>query len=139
VTGVAQSPIALDAGGWAAALAALGEVEPVLATVLANLKLKVYPGDARCGDRNACVVLDVHSVSIGIQRRLFGLYLHADTSETGDRFIAFETNGTGETHRSTTARVTTVDRPNRQPGQASEHPARFGVALDAEANMEDPR
>ncbi|MBT8225027.1 MAG: hypothetical protein HKP61_00445 [Dactylosporangium sp.] len=91
----------IDPGRWAAALDALGDVEPVLAEVLANLNLRVYPGDARRGDRTAYVVIDLHGVSIGLRRRCFDLYLHLDTTDTEDRLIAFEINGGGETHHPT--------------------------------------
>lgn len=79
--------VTVDPDRWTAALATLGDIEPVLAHVLANLNLRAYPGDGRCGDRTAYVVLDVHGVSLGLQRRFFDLYLHADTTETGDRII----------------------------------------------------
>ncbi|MFI6242804.1 hypothetical protein ACIBEF_23300 [Micromonospora sp. NPDC050795] len=78
----------------AEALALLGSIDPVCADVLTRLNLRVYPGEP--GDRTAYVVLDVHGVSIGVKRRAADLYLHADTTETDDRLIAFEVNGGGE-------------------------------------------
>jgi hypothetical protein len=41
-------------------------------------------------------VLDLHGVSIGVQRRPDALYVHLDTSETNDTMIAVEINGGGE-------------------------------------------
>ncbi|MGW5557084.1 hypothetical protein ACWER9_07665 [Micromonospora sp. NPDC003944] len=79
---------------FAEALALLGSIDPVCADMLTHLNLRVYPGEP--GDRTAYVVLDVHGVSIGVKRRADGLYLHADTTETDDRLIAFEVNGGGE-------------------------------------------
>ncbi|PZF87681.1 hypothetical protein [Micromonospora deserti] len=76
------------------ALALLGPVDPACAEALTRLNLRVYPGEP--GDRTAYVVLDVHGVSIGVKRRASDLYLHADTTETDDRLIAFEVNGSGE-------------------------------------------
>ncbi|WP_213454670.1 hypothetical protein [Rhizomonospora bruguierae] len=81
------------------ALARLGAVDPVYAEVITHLNLRVYPGEP--GDRTEYVVLDVHGVSIGIKRRAHDLYLHADTSDTTDRLIAFEINGGGETDHPT--------------------------------------
>ncbi|MEU5552136.1 hypothetical protein ABZ738_20400 [Micromonospora sp. NPDC047793] len=78
----------------AGALALLGSVDPVCAEVIGRLNLRVYPGEP--GDRTAYVVLDLHGVSIGLKRRADDLYLHADTTETDDRLIAFEVNGGGE-------------------------------------------
>ncbi|RIV29794.1 hypothetical protein [Micromonospora radicis] len=78
----------------AGALALRGPVDPVYAKVVGRLNLRVYPGEP--GDRTAYVVLDVHGVSIGVKRRASDLYLHADTTETDDRLIAFEINGGGE-------------------------------------------
>jgi hypothetical protein len=83
------------------ALASLGPVNPVCAEVLTRLKLRVYTGDAQAGDRTGYVVLDIHGVSVGVQRRVDDLYLHADTTETDDRLIAFEVNGGGETDHPT--------------------------------------
>lgn len=83
------------------ALRALGPVEPVLADVLYHLNLRIYPRDDEKRDRSAYVVLDLHGVSIGAQRRAGDVYLHADTSEADDYFIAFEINGGGETDHPT--------------------------------------
>jgi hypothetical protein len=91
-----QTPITIDGQRWRTALERLDGIEPVLMRVLTDLNLRVYPGDARRGDRSAYVVLDVHGVSIALQRRCFDLYAHVDTSESGDRLISFEVNGTGE-------------------------------------------
>lgn len=88
--------VVLDGERLYDALRALGPVEPVLADVLDHLNLRIYPRDRAAGDRSAYVVLDLHGVSIGARRRAFDLYLHADTSETDDYFIAFEINGGGE-------------------------------------------
>lgn len=101
MTEATQTPITIEPGRWAAALTALGDIEPVLAELLTNLNLRVYPGDACRGDRTAYVVVDLHGVSIGLQRRCFDLHLHADTTETDDRLIAFEINGCGEIHHPT--------------------------------------
>ena len=49
-------------------------------------------------------MLDLHGVSIGAMRRDHDFYLHADTTETNDRIIAFEVNGSGE-----------HDHPTRSP------------------------
>jgi hypothetical protein len=91
----------LDSARLAAALAALGPLDPVLAQVITGLHVRVYPGDVSAGDRTGYVVVDIHGVSIGVQRRAGDLYLHADTTETPDRSIAFEVNGGGETDHST--------------------------------------
>ncbi|MDG4793511.1 hypothetical protein [Micromonospora sp. WMMD1082] len=76
------------------ALAQLDSVDPVCAEVIGRLNLRVYPAEPT--DRTSYVVLDVHGVSIGVKRRTADLYLHADTTETSDRLIAFEVNGGGE-------------------------------------------
>jgi hypothetical protein len=81
----------------AAAITALGPSDPELVEVITNLNLRVHPGDPHAGDRTAYVVLDIHGVSIGVKRRAHDLYVHADTTETSDRLIAFEINGRGET------------------------------------------
>ncbi|MFI9640863.1 hypothetical protein ACIG87_12485 [Micromonospora sp. NPDC051925] len=99
--GIGDGQHTLGGPQLAGALAALGLVDPVCAEVLTLLNLRVYPGDATAGDRTAYVVLDVHGVSIGVKRRAADLYLHADTTETDDRLIAFEINGGGETDRPT--------------------------------------
>ncbi len=48
------------------------------------------------GERSDYIVLDLHGVSIGARRRHNDFYLHADTTETNDRIIAFEVNSSGE-------------------------------------------
>lgn len=92
--------VVLDGERLHEALRALGPVEPVLADVLNHLNLRIYPRDDEKRDRSAYVVLDLHGVSIGLQRRAGELYLHADTTETDDDLIAFEINGGGEIDRS---------------------------------------
>ena len=64
--------------------------------MLTGLHLRIYRRDHASGDRSDYVVLDLHGVSIGVQRRKGDLYVHADTSETDDALIAFEVNGGGE-------------------------------------------
>ncbi len=64
--------------------------------MLRNLHLRVYPGHTAEGERSDYIVLDLHGVSIGARRRQHDFYLHADTTETNDRIIAFEINGSGE-------------------------------------------
>jgi hypothetical protein len=86
----------LDGRRLSEALSTLGPIEPALTDVLTRLNLRIYRRDHSAGDRTDYVVLDVHGVSIGVQRRARDLYLHADTSETGDQSIAFEINGGGE-------------------------------------------
>ncbi|MDI6101185.1 hypothetical protein QLQ12_21455 [Actinoplanes sp. NEAU-A12] len=86
----------LDGRRLSEALRALGPIEPALTDVLTHLNLRIYRRDHAAGDRTDYVVLDVHGVSIGVQRREGDLYLHADTSETNDAVIAFEINGGGE-------------------------------------------
>ncbi len=85
----------IDSRQLVGALRLLGDVDPVCADVLTHLNLRAYPAppDAPV---TAYVVLDVHGVSIALQRRESDLYLHADTTETNDRCIAFEINGGGE-------------------------------------------
>ncbi len=78
------------------ALALISDLDPVIADVLRNLHLRVYPGQPGDGDRSDYIVLDLHGVSIGALRREHDFYLHADTTETPDRVIAFEVNGSGE-------------------------------------------
>ncbi|RQW98752.1 hypothetical protein [Micromonospora inaquosa] len=97
--GIGDGQRTLDGQHLADALAKLGTVDPVCVEVLTRLNLRVYPGEP--GDRTAYVVLDVHGVSIGVKRRAADLYLHADTTETDDRLIAFEINGYGETDHTT--------------------------------------
>ncbi|WP_433530261.1 hypothetical protein ACQPYA_29485 [Micromonospora sp. CA-263727] len=92
--GLGDGQRTLNGPQLAGALALLGPVDPVCAEVIGRLNLRVYPGEP--GDRTAYVVLDVHGVSIGVKRRADDLYLHADTTETDDRLIAFEVNGGGE-------------------------------------------
>ncbi|MEU3118478.1 hypothetical protein ABZ652_30730 [Micromonospora chalcea] len=92
--GIGGSQRALDCRQLAGALAQLGTADPVCVEVLTRLNLRVYLGEP--GDRTNYVVLDVHGVSIGVKRSADGLYLHADTTETDDRLIAFEINGGGE-------------------------------------------
>ncbi|GLZ01900.1 hypothetical protein [Actinoplanes sp. NBRC 103695] len=79
-----------------AALTLIGDLDPVIANVLRDLHLRVYPGQPGDGDRSDYIVLDLHGVSIGALRREHDFYLHADTTETPDRVIAFEVNGSGE-------------------------------------------
>ncbi|MET8263126.1 hypothetical protein ABZU92_03930 [Micromonospora arida] len=97
--GIGDGQRTVSAEQLAGALALLGAVDPVCVEVLTRLNLRVYPGEP--GDRTAYVVLDVHGVSIGVKRRAADLYLHADTTETDDRLIAFEINGYGETDHTT--------------------------------------
>ncbi|WP_431945494.1 hypothetical protein [Micromonospora marina] len=97
--GTSESQRALDGRQLAGALAQLGTVDPVCVEVLTRLNLRIYPGEP--GDRTDHVVLDVHGVSIGVQRRADDLYLHADTTETGDQLVAFEINGGGEVDHAT--------------------------------------
>ncbi len=78
-----------------AALTLIGDLDPVIADVLGGMHLRVYPGHTAEGDRSDYIVLDLHGLSIGA-RRQNDFYLHADTSETSDRIIAFEVNGSGE-------------------------------------------
>ncbi|GAB3076406.1 hypothetical protein [Micromonospora schwarzwaldensis] len=92
--GIGDGQRALDSRQLASALALLGTADPVCVEVLTRLNLRVYPGEPE--DRTAYVVLDVHGISIGVQRRAHDLYLHVDTTETDDRLIAFEINGSGE-------------------------------------------
>ncbi|MEU8159489.1 hypothetical protein [Micromonospora parva] len=99
IDGMGDGQRTLDGQQLAEALAKLGTVDPVCVEVLTRLNLRVYPGEP--GDRTAYVVLDVHGVSIGVKRRADDLYLHADTTETDDRLIAFEINGYGETDHTT--------------------------------------
>jgi hypothetical protein len=79
-----------------AALTLIGDLDPVIADVLKGMHLRIYPGQPNEGDRSAYIVLDLHGVSIGARRREHDFYLHADTTETNDRIIAFEVNGGGE-------------------------------------------
>src|SRR5690349_1577227 len=78
------------------ALALISDLDPVIADVLRNLHLRVYPINRASGAVTDYVVLDLHGVSIGAMRRANDFYLHADTTETLDRIIAFEVNGSGE-------------------------------------------
>ncbi len=78
------------------ALALISDLDPVIADVLRNLHLRVYPINRACGAVTDYVVLALHGVSIGALRRDHDFYLHADTTETTDRIIAFEVNGLGE-------------------------------------------
>jgi hypothetical protein len=75
--------------------AMLRPAEPSAATdALAGLNLRAYHGDP-----TACtpyVVVDLHGVSVGVQRRACDLYVHVDTSETPDQVVAVEINGGGE-------------------------------------------
>ncbi|MFI1989719.1 hypothetical protein [Actinoplanes sp. NPDC020271] len=66
---------------------------PAIAAVLRDLNLRVYPTSSANSDY---VVLDIHGVSIALQRRRDALYLHLDTTETADERIAYEVNGCGE-------------------------------------------
>ena len=78
------------------ALALISDLDPVIADVLRNLHLRVYPVNRATGAVTDYVVLDLHGVSNGAMRRAHDFYLHADTTETTDRIIAFEVNGFGE-------------------------------------------
>jgi hypothetical protein len=78
------------------ALALISDLDPVIADVLRHLHLRVYPINRATGAVTDYIVLDLHGVSIGALRREHDLYLHADTTETPDRIIAFEVNGLGE-------------------------------------------
>jgi hypothetical protein len=78
------------------ALALISDLDPVIADVLRNLHLRVYPINRATGAATDYIVLDLHGVSIGALRRTNDFYLHADTTETPDRIIAFEVNGLGE-------------------------------------------
>jgi hypothetical protein len=78
------------------ALALISDLDPVIAEVLRNLHLRVYPINWATGAVTDYVVLDLHGVSIGALRREHDFYLHADTTETPDRIIAFEVNGLGD-------------------------------------------
>ena len=83
------------------ALALISDLAPVIADVLRNLHLRVYPINRTTGAITDYIVLDLHGVSIGALRRDHDFYLHADTTETSDRIIAFEVNGLGEHDHST--------------------------------------
>jgi len=93
---VSDGQRALNAPRLLAALTLIGDLDPVIAEVLRNLHLRVYPGQPGESDRSDYIVLDLHGVSIGARRREHDFYLHADTTETNDRLIAFEVNGSGE-------------------------------------------
>ena len=97
---------ALNAPRLLAALTLIDDLDPVIADVLRNLHLRVYPGQPGDGDRSDYIVLDLHGVSIGARRRDHDFYLHADTTETNNRIIAFEVNGSGE-----------HDHPTHEPGK----------------------
>ena len=86
----------LDGARLAGALTLISPLDPLLAAVLRDLRLRIYPANQGLGHRSDYVVLDLHGVSIGAQRRKDDLYLHADTSETADLTTAFEVNGLGE-------------------------------------------
>ncbi len=61
---------------------------------LAALNPRAYDDDPTA--RTAYVVVDLHGVSVGVQRRAHDLYVHVDTSETPDQVVAVEINGGGE-------------------------------------------
>jgi hypothetical protein len=86
----------LDGAQLVGALRLLGSADPLCAAVPTHLNLRLYPAPPDDTTATAYVVLDIHGVSLGLQRRSTDLYLHADTTETGDRCIAFEINGGGE-------------------------------------------
>ena len=94
--GMSDGQHALAGPRLLAALTLIGDLDPVIADVLRNMHLRVYPGQPGDGDRSDYIVLDLHGVSIGARRREHDFYLHADTTETPDRVIAFEVNGLGE-------------------------------------------
>jgi hypothetical protein len=77
------------------ALDATEPLDPLLSDVLRELCLRVYPAAPGSADSDY-IVLDLHGVSIGVQRRPDALYVHLDTSETNDTMIAVEINGGGE-------------------------------------------
>ncbi|PSK65567.1 hypothetical protein B0E53_02468 [Micromonospora sp. MH33] len=97
--GIGDGQRTLDGKQLAGVLALLDTVDHVCVKVLTRLNLRIY--SAEPGDRTAYVVLDVHGVSIGVKRRADDLYLHVDTTETGDQLIAVEINGYGETDHPT--------------------------------------
>jgi hypothetical protein len=93
--GIGDGMTHVASGRLAGALAILGGIDPALADVVRALNLRIYPSDA-ADDRTRYVVLDIHGVSVGLKRRAHDLYLHIDTTETGDHLVAFEANGGGE-------------------------------------------
>lgn len=72
--------------------------DPDETEVLANLCLRTYSDQPPSypGSRTPYVVVDIHGVSVALQRRARDLYVHVDTSETDDQVVAFEINGGGE-------------------------------------------
>jgi hypothetical protein len=94
--GVREGQHALHGPHLLAALTSIGDLDPVIADVLRNMHLRVYPGHQAEGECNDYIVLDLHGVSIGARRRVSDFYLHVDTTETNDRVIAVEVNGGGE-------------------------------------------
>ncbi|MEV8515898.1 hypothetical protein [Dactylosporangium sp. NPDC051484] len=82
-------------------LAESRRIDPHHAGVLHHLNVRVYPPEPAAAGSTGYVVLDVHGVSVGVQRRANDLYLHIDTTDTPDRVIAFEINGLGETDHPT--------------------------------------
>jgi hypothetical protein len=75
--------------------AMLRPADPNAATdALAGLNLRAYHDDPTA--RTPHVVVDLHGVSLGVQRRASDLYVHIDTSETPDKVVAVEINGGGE-------------------------------------------
>jgi hypothetical protein len=94
--GVREGQHALHAPRLLAALTLIGDLDPVIADVLKNMHLRVYPGHPAEGERSDYIVLDLHGVSIGARRRVTDFYVHVDTTETTDRVIAVEVNGGGE-------------------------------------------
>jgi hypothetical protein len=94
--GIGDGQLVLNGTRLVGALTLISDLDPALAAVLRELNLRIYPGHPGVGDLSDYVVLDVHGVSLGVQRRTGDLYLHADTTETPDHTIAFEVNGTGE-------------------------------------------
>lgn len=93
---IGDGQLALSGQRLLGALALISDLDPVIADVLRNLHLRVYPINRATGAVTDYIVLDLHGVSIGALRREHDFYLHADTTETNDRIIAFEINGSGE-------------------------------------------
>lgn len=93
-----HKPHTLDVGPLAGALAAVEPIDPVCTAVLTHLNLRVYPGDPHRADRTNYALVDLHGVSVGLQRRAADLYVHIDTAATGDRLLAVDINGAVTDH-----------------------------------------